>query len=226
MLLNVHHNRQNAAQKSQAGPIPLACSALMASVADAAPVSIRTARKLHHYRTPSLDGRRPDFSVSPAAIGPCGAEFARHLAHLPPLAQNSLPLGHVMSSVGNEQSGKKGKIRCQSSNGHPQSLCAPGLQPVAIRPVNRRLSAPVPVSAQRCCWTPTRLPQRQSVPPVASSIANKTPANANPLTVAGLCPPRSDHPCHDLTAAHLRARGRLACDHSITKRDKICSARS
>lgn len=226
MPLNVHHNRQNAAQNTRVNPFHLARADLGDNVTRAAPVSIQTARKLQHYRTPSLDGRRADFSVLPAAIGAQGRGCARHLAHFRPGARKSLPLGTVMSFLRYEQSGKKGKIRCQFSNGRPQLFCAQGLRPVATRPVNRRLLAPGPVSVPRCCWIPTRLPQRQSVLPAASSIATKTPANANFLTAQGFRPPRSDHPCHVLTAAHLRARGRLACDHFITKRDRICSARS
>jgi hypothetical protein len=232
-LLKKLENRQDVAQNHTPLPLQLAGVRFARRVRPAAAAIIIPAVRITQlFRTPSLDGRRAVQTV-PLPVSLCfwrnSPNIARRTACSGRGKRFDLSLLAGMSWVNKlEHIGKKGKIRCQPSNGSQQSLCVAALQPAATQSANRPLSGQVPGLARQSFLTPTQSQLRLWLRGATCFIVRKTPASADRLSARAT----SQRPnfiaifIHDIFAVRFATRGVFACAIQPNKRDRTCSARS
>ncbi len=105
--------------------------------------------------------------------------FGRAPAHFQGFATTALPAGPAPVSCRGEQlSQREGVLSCGQSFIHSDLRFARPCPAVATPPASRRSTAPAPVRLARRCWMAILSPVQPSVQPPMSSIAKKTPANA------------------------------------------------
>jgi hypothetical protein len=105
--------------------------------------------------------------------------FGRAPAHFQGFAAATLPAAPAPASCrGEKLSRREGVLSCGQSFIHSDLRFAQPCPAVATQPASRRFSARAPVRLDRRCWMAILSPVQPSVQPPMSSIAKKTPANA------------------------------------------------
>ena len=105
--------------------------------------------------------------------------FEHTTAHIPRFTSAALPAEPAPVWCRSEQlSRPEGVISCGQSSIHLGWRFARACPAAATQPASRQSTAQAPVRLARRCWTATLSPVQRSVQPPMSSIAKKTPANA------------------------------------------------
>jgi hypothetical protein len=105
--------------------------------------------------------------------------FGRAPAHFLGFAATTLPVGPSPASCkGEKLSRREGVLSCGQSLIHSDLRFAQPCPAVATQPASRQSMARAPVRLARRCWMAILSPVQPSVQPPMSSIAKKTPANA------------------------------------------------
>ncbi len=105
--------------------------------------------------------------------------FGRAPAHFQGFAATTLPAGPAPASCrGEKLSRREGVLSCGQSFIHSDLRFAQPCPAVATQLASRQSTARAPVRLARRCWMAILSPVQPSVQPPMSSIAKKTPANA------------------------------------------------